>query len=75
MAAAAAVVRQADGADPVLSAFVVCEPGAGVHDPRKLNEFCRSVLPEYMVPRTIRVLDELPLNPNGKVDRRGLAAL
>ncbi|MCK1814536.1 amino acid adenylation domain-containing protein [Streptomyces sp. XM4011] len=31
-------------------------------------------LPRYMVPRTVTVLPELPLNANGKVDRAVLAA-
>jgi amino acid adenylation domain-containing protein len=33
---------------------------------------CREVLPDYMVPRQLRVVPEMPLNANGKIDRTRL---
>ncbi|MZE81040.1 amino acid adenylation domain-containing protein [Streptomyces xinghaiensis] len=42
-------------------------------DPEALLDALRTRLPAYMVPREITALDELPLNPNGKVDRKVLA--
>ena len=34
---------------------------------------CRATLPEYMVPKQIHFLDQVPLNANGKLDRLTLA--
>ena len=37
-----------------------------------LRQSLKAVLPDYMVPSAITVLDRLPLNANGKIDRRTL---
>lgn len=45
---------------------------AGSLDTAQLKAALTAALPDYMVPSTIMVLDELPLNANGKVDRKAL---
>ncbi|MET7605543.1 amino acid adenylation domain-containing protein [Streptomyces avermitilis] len=42
--------------------------------PDRLYSALGDRLPPYMLPRRIAVLDQLPLNPNGKIDRRALLA-
>lgn len=39
-----------------------------------LSDFCRVEMPTYMVPHRIEKRSKLPLNPNGKIDRKRLAA-
>lgn len=43
-------------------------------DVSELNRFIEEKLPPYMVPTATLQVDRIPLNPNGKVDRRKLPA-
>ncbi|WP_329066095.1 AMP-binding protein [Streptomyces sp. NBC_01429] len=45
-----------------------------VPDPEGLLDALRMRLPAYMVPRGVTVYEELPLNANGKVDRKKVTA-
>ncbi|WP_306213695.1 amino acid adenylation domain-containing protein [Actinoplanes sp. RD1] len=59
---------------PRLVAWVVAAAGA-VPAPAVLREHARRHLPAAAVPARVVVVDQLPVQPNGKVDRRRLAEL
>ncbi|MGW6270086.1 amino acid adenylation domain-containing protein [Streptomyces sp. NPDC055060] len=58
-----------------LSGYVVPVPGAQVPATSVIKADLAAVLPDYMVPSALLLLDELPLTANGKVDRAGLTAI
>ncbi|MCA1682270.1 MAG: non-ribosomal peptide synthetase, partial [Actinobacteria bacterium] len=73
VAEAVVIARQEDSGHKRLVAYVVAVAG-GVVDPVELRSWLQRSLPEYMVPAAFVVLDGLPLNANGKLDRRALPA-
>jgi amino acid adenylation domain-containing protein/non-ribosomal peptide synthase protein (TIGR01720 family) len=56
-----------------LVSYVLGKPGVQVH-PEELKAFVGASLPAHMVPSVIMVLEDVPLTPVGKVDRRALPA-
>ena len=67
-----------DGAISHLVAFIAPadpEGPRGFALTKQLKHAIRDVIPPYMVPRTFKYVDSLPLNANGKADRKALAAL
>src|SRR6185436_18406274 len=68
----AVVVAREDGTGPRrLVAYVVSEGGHAVST-AELRTHLQERLPEFMVPALFVFLNALPLNANGKVDRRAL---
>lgn len=74
--AAAAVVLVERGGDKALAGYAA--PKQAGADPvalaGTLRTWLRERLPAHMVPTYLLVLDQLPLSPHGKIDRRALPA-
>ncbi len=69
----AVVVAHEGGAGTQLIAYVVAEAGQRI-DQQALRSEVAAQLPAFMVPAQVIVLPRLPLNGNGKLDRRALPA-
>ncbi|WDY56393.1 non-ribosomal peptide synthase/polyketide synthase [Pseudomonas sp. PSKL.D1] len=69
----AVVLAQPGPAGAQLVAYLVVEGGADESALReRLKGQLKAQLPDYMVPAHLLLLDKLPLNPNGKLDRKAL---
>ncbi|MGO0999603.1 amino acid adenylation domain-containing protein [Lysobacter sp. CA196] len=68
---AVVIAREDDGGDKRLVAYVVAELGVEI-SAANLREALARDLAEYMIPSAFVALESLPLNPNGKLDRKAL---
>jgi aspartate racemase len=71
---AVVIAREIGTAEKQLVAFIVCETN-NAPDICRLRAYLEEKLPDYMIPAFVFSLDAMPLNPNGKVDRRALAEM
>ncbi|MCC5645814.1 amino acid adenylation domain-containing protein [Nostoc sp. CHAB 5824] len=68
---AVVILYEADN-NPRLVAYLTAEKSVNLRG--QLKDYLKIRLPNYMVPSQIMVLDQLPLSPNGKLDRKALPA-
>ncbi|MDN3354915.1 non-ribosomal peptide synthetase [Actinomadura sp. DC4] len=73
VAQAVVVVREDQPGDQRLTAYVVPDENVTA-DPVRLRQELSRLLPDYMTPAAVVVLDAFPLTPNGKIDRTALPA-
>jgi nonribosomal peptide synthetase DhbF len=71
VAQSAVVPREVEG-DTKLVGYIVLKPGFGWYKQSELRAVLSNRLPEYMIPSAFVLLDALPLNVNGKLDRTAL---
>jgi amino acid adenylation domain-containing protein len=67
------IVREDVPGDNRLVAYMVAGQDQGLES-GELRDFLQQKLPGYMLPSAFVKLDQLPLDPNGKVDRQALPA-
>jgi natural product biosynthesis luciferase-like monooxygenase protein len=70
---AVVVLRTDNPDDPQLAAYIV-PAGDEAPAPNTLRDFLKQKLPEHMVPAVYVPLAQMPMTPNGKIDRKALPA-
>lgn len=66
---ATVIDRDDPGGNKYLCAYTVCKEAV---TPQQWREFLAKSLPDYMIPAYFIPLEEMPLTPNGKINRKSL---
>ncbi len=67
------LAREDRPGDKRLVAYIVSSHGE-LPDAVEIRNYLKTKLPDYMIPSAFVMLDEMPLTPNGKIDRKALPA-
>jgi len=67
----AVIIRDDSKGEKELVAYIVTKAGVSI-TANEIRDQLKNNLPEYMVPSRFVLLDELPMTPNGKVDRKAM---
>jgi crotonobetaine/carnitine-CoA ligase len=70
----AALAHPSEVGDDDLRVVILPAEGARV-DPAEVARYCLKRMPDFMVPRYLEVVDELPRTPSGRVEKYRLAQL
>jgi amino acid adenylation domain-containing protein len=70
---AVVMAREDTPGDKRLVAYLVASPGMSPA-PSEIRKQLKECLPDYMVPSAYMFLEEFPISPNGKIDRKALPA-
>ena len=70
----AVVLMTGDELDRKLIAYIVARSGVSLKI-MELRSYLQKTLPKYMIPSDWVFIDDFPLNPNGKIDRKALSEL
>ena len=74
---AAVVPKYKDAKVRYLAAFVTLNANKGEERENisLLKNRLREILPDYMIPKKWHILDTLPMNANGKIDKKKLEGM
>lgn len=74
---AAAVANMKDGKAKSITAFLVKDsvPEDTFTESLRIKQALKEYLPEYMIPKKLVFLDQLPMTANGKADRKALGGM
>jgi len=65
------IVREDTPCDKKLVAYII-KKDQGETDLAELRQFLKTKIPDYMVPTAFVFIEQFPLTPNGKIDRKAL---